>query len=279
MQKIKILFNIINTIIVVLYLYPGSILGFIVYKELHKQPQITQDFLSISSNHVYAFFILSFVGLIAYYKSNKILILNYLILSSIILIPLSFFFIFKGSFLFILFLTIIFLIALMEWFEMTKNVELKILGVIFLLFSFYSSFYFRNKDLLDFLILILICISTDIGGYIFGKLLKGPKLIKISPNKTYSGMFGGFLLAIIFSYLFVYIYDSSLIVVNELRFIIFVICVSSVSQIGDLIISYFKRSSKIKNTGKIVPGHGGILDRIDGMIFVFPFSYITAILS
>jgi len=85
MQKIKILFNIINTIIVVLYLYPGSILGFIVYKELHKQPQITQDFLSISSNHVYAFFILSFVGLIAYYKSNKILILNYLILSSIIL--------------------------------------------------------------------------------------------------------------------------------------------------------------------------------------------------
>jgi len=85
MQKTKILFNIINTIFIILYVYPGSILGLLIYGELHKQPQITQDFLSMSSNHVYAFFMLSFIGLIAYYKSKKILILNYLILSSIIL--------------------------------------------------------------------------------------------------------------------------------------------------------------------------------------------------
>ena len=85
MQKTKILFNIINTITIILYVYPGSILGFLIYGEFHKQPQITQDFLSISSNHVYTFLLLSSVGLIAYYKSNKILILNYLILSSIIL--------------------------------------------------------------------------------------------------------------------------------------------------------------------------------------------------
>ena len=85
MQKTKILFNIINTITIILYVYPGSILGFLIYGEFHNQPQITQDFLSISSNHVYTFFLLSSVGLIAYYKSNKILILNYLILSSIIL--------------------------------------------------------------------------------------------------------------------------------------------------------------------------------------------------
>ncbi len=85
MQKTKILFNIINTITIILYVYPGSILGFVIYGEFHKQPQITQDFLSISSNHVYAFLLLSSVGLIAYYESNKILILNYLILSSIIL--------------------------------------------------------------------------------------------------------------------------------------------------------------------------------------------------
>ena len=84
MQKTKILFNIINTIFIVLYVYPGSILGFLIYGEFHKQPHITQDFLSISSNHVYAFFALSLAGLIAYYKSKKILILNYLILSSII---------------------------------------------------------------------------------------------------------------------------------------------------------------------------------------------------
>ena len=85
MQKTKILFNIINTIFIVLYVYPGSILGFLIYGEFQKQPQITQDFLSISSNHVYAFFVLSLIGLIAYYKSKKKLIITYLILSSIIL--------------------------------------------------------------------------------------------------------------------------------------------------------------------------------------------------
>ena len=85
MQKTKILFNIINTIFIVLYVYPGSILGFLIYGELHKQPQITADFLLISSNHAYAFFVLSLIGLIAYYKSKRIFILNYLILSSIIL--------------------------------------------------------------------------------------------------------------------------------------------------------------------------------------------------
>jgi len=85
MSKTKILFNIINTIFIVLYVYPGSILGFLIYGELHKQPQLTLDFISISSNHLYAFLVLSLLGLIAYYKSKKLLILNYLISSSIIL--------------------------------------------------------------------------------------------------------------------------------------------------------------------------------------------------
>jgi hypothetical protein len=85
MQKTKILFNIINTIFVILYIYPGSILGFLVYGEFHRQPQITKDFMSISSNHVYAFLTLSLIGLIVYYKSKKLLIINYLILISIIL--------------------------------------------------------------------------------------------------------------------------------------------------------------------------------------------------
>ena len=85
MQKTKILFNIINTIFIILYVYPGSILGYLIYGEFYKQPQITQDFFELSSNHVYAFFLLSFIGLIAYYKSKKIVILYYLILSSIIL--------------------------------------------------------------------------------------------------------------------------------------------------------------------------------------------------
>ena len=85
MQKTKILFNIINSIFVILYIYPGSILGFLVYGELNKQPQITKDFIYISSNHIYGFLALSLIGLIAYYKSKKLVIINYLILSSIIL--------------------------------------------------------------------------------------------------------------------------------------------------------------------------------------------------
>jgi len=85
MQKTKIFFNIINTIFIVLYLYPGSILGFLVYGEFSKQPHLTEDFKLFSSNHVYGFAILSLIGLFAYYKSNKIFILNYLIFSSVIL--------------------------------------------------------------------------------------------------------------------------------------------------------------------------------------------------
>ena len=85
MQKTKILFNIFNSIFVILYIYPGSILGFLVYGEFNRQPQITNDFIYISSNHIYGFLALSLIGLIAYYKSKKLVIINYLILSSIIL--------------------------------------------------------------------------------------------------------------------------------------------------------------------------------------------------
>ena len=84
MSKTKILFHMINTIFLVLYIFPGSILGFLLYGNLHKQPQLTADFI-VSSNHVFAFIILSLFGLFSYYNSNKILILNYLILSSVIL--------------------------------------------------------------------------------------------------------------------------------------------------------------------------------------------------
>ena len=128
---------------------------------------------------------------------------------------------------------------------------------------------------------MLICISTDIGGYVAGKLFKGPKLTKISPKKTYSGMIGGYFLSIII----INIYLINLDLLNfesrelTLRSFIIVVLISSISQIGDIIISYFKRLSKVKDTGKIIPGHGGLLDRIDGMIFVFPFSYSILLLQ
>ena len=202
------------------------------------------------------------------------------ILSSIILLPLSFFFIIKGSAFFILFLTILFVIASLEWFRMTKTIEYKIFGTLFLLFSFYTVYFFRDRDLLDFLLILIICVTTDIGGYIFGKIFKGPKLIKISPNKTYAGMIGSFLLSIITSYLFAIKYDYTFLqnqnLFEDFYFIFLVFIISTVSQIGDLTISYFKRLSKIKNTGNIFPGHGGLLDRIDGMIFAFPFIFIIS---
>ena len=199
------------------------------------------------------------------------------ILSSIILIPLLAFFTIKSLDLFIVFLLIVFLISFYEWIKMSKKIYLILIGFIFLFFSFYSAYSIRLENLIYFLFIISICISTDIGGYIFGKLFKGPKLTKISPNKTYSGMLGSFFLAIVTSFFFVSKFDLSYI--NNLDFnenmffLLFTLLISLVSQIGDLIISFFKRYSKIKDTGKIFPGHGGILDRIDGMIFVFPFVY------
>ena len=121
------------------------------------------------------------------------------------------------------------------------------------------------------MIVATICILTDIGGYIFGKIFKGPKLIKYSPNKTYSGLIGSFLLALITIPLFNYFELVNYYKLSNL--ILFVIIISASSQFGDIVISYFKRETKIKDTGKIIPGHGGILDRIDGMIFAFPISY------
>ena len=208
------------------------------------------------------------------------------ILSSLILIPVSFFFIIKGSFFFNFFLTICFLVTLYEWHMMSKKMSYYIVGIIFILISFYSVFLLRNYDqytnILDpgltfFLIVTLICVFTDLGGYVFGKIFKGPKLTKISPNKTYAGMFGGFFLSIMSINLFVNYTSLNLYFTNQL--FIFVILVSAISQIGDILISFFKRKSKIKNTGKIIPGHGGLLDRIDGMLLAFPFSYFLILIG
>ena len=208
------------------------------------------------------------------------------VFSSFILIPIAFYFIIKGSFFFTFFISICLLITLYEWHMMSKKMSYYIIGIIFILISFYSVFLLRNYDhytnILDpgltfFLIVTLICVFTDLGGYIFGKIFKGPKLTKISPNKTYAGMFGGFFLSIISINLFVNYTSLNLYFTNQL--FIFVILVSAISQIGDILISFFKRKSKIKNTGKIIPGHGGLLDRIDGMLLAFPSSYILILIG
>ena len=202
------------------------------------------------------------------------------VISSILLLPIVLFFIIKGSFLFNFFILICFFISAFEWHKMTKNFLYKIFGFSFLIFSFYTIYKIRNdlpNDYDDFLLIILVCVSTDIGGYIFGNIFKGPKLTKISPKKTYSGMIGGYLLSIIFANFFLNNYFNKATMELTGDTFILIILISTVSQIGDLIISYFKRLSNVKDTGKIIPGHGGLLDRIDGMIFAFPFSYIIFI--
>jgi|TARA_B110000027_G_scaffold28997_1_gene31859 phosphatidate cytidylyltransferase len=199
------------------------------------------------------------------------------ILSSIILLPTVLFFIIKGSFLFNFFIFICFLITTYEWLKLSKNNLLKLFGTIFIVISFYTIFNIRNefdRDYFHLLLVVIICVSTDIGGYVFGNIFKGPKLTKISPKKTYSGVIGSFLLSLIFTNLFLDFLSNVETFEFTKEMFLFILLVSLVSQIGDIIISYFKRKSKIKDTGTIIPGHGGILDRIDGMIFALPFAYV-----
>ena len=203
------------------------------------------------------------------------------VLSSIILIPISIFFIIKGSVFFIFFLSVLFLATSYEWLKMNKkNDLLKFFGIIFLFLSFYTTLKIReNYNLNVFLLIITICIFTDIGGYLFGNIFKGPKLTRISPKKTYSGVFGGFLLSLISGLIFSNYFSVEQKIFNkDLFFLLIILFISMISQIGDLIISYFKRKAKLKDSGKIIPGHGGLLDRIDGMIFVFPICYLISVL-
>ena len=196
------------------------------------------------------------------------------ILSSTVLLPLIFFIVKEGSFLFVIFLVICFFISVLEWNNMSKKLKYKNFGLIFLLISFLSIYNLRlnyNDNYILFMYVIIICVSTDIGGYIFGKLFKGPKLTIYSPNKTIAGMLGGFVMSILAMFVLIHIYEDQNFSIKLLAFVIFI---SVISQLGDITVSFFKRLAKIKDTGKIIPGHGGLLDRIDGMIFAFPFSNI-----
>lgn len=201
--------------------------------------------------------------------------------SLVILIP-TFFIIFYGGFLFIIFLAIIFLLTLYEWLNLCENKIILSLGIAVLISSFSAMLYLRNIDLYLLLFIMIISISSDIGGYMFGKFFKGPKLTKISPNKTYSGMIGSyvFTLSIGTSYI---VYSNSLLIIPEIDYSLFeivliMLILSSINQIGDIILSYFKRLKKVKDTGRLLPGHGGLLDRIDGLIFSILAGYLLKIL-
>ena len=142
---------------------------------------------------------------------------------------------------------------------------------IFLVFCTLSYELHRSEGPIFFLYVISICFFTDIGGYVFGKLIGGKKLSKISPNKTISGTIGSFIFSI--APLIIFLNLGYLNLEFDSKNILLCLIISLTSQLGDLFISFFKRKAKIKDTGRLLPGHGGVLDRVDGIIFAIPFAY------
>ena len=208
------------------------------------------------------------------------------ILTSIILLPILCFVTIYSNIYLISLLILVYFLCAYEVIKNTKNIFFNMLANILLILSFCSFYYLRGNTEYSLTILFWILVSTflsDIGGYIFGKLIKGKKLTKISPNKTYSGSIGSIILSCLSLPLLntaQYFFLNEL-VINFLmfNFLIFTILISFVCQTGDLFVSFWKRKIKIKNISNILPGHGGILDRIDGLIFVLIFSYILKLFA
>ena len=204
-------------------------------------------------------------------------------ISSLILIILIFFsaLISDQVFLGILFITMIF--SWIEWIKIIEKINLKktyrtihiIFFLLYLSLAFIICFNIFVIDKYFFLTILMICVFSDIGGYVFGKTFGGKKLTKISPNKTISGSIGSFILSYIGFFLIYFYFNNLLSVKLDFEVLFFIpLIISLICQLGDLFISYFKRKAKIKNTGNLIPGHGGLLDRIDGSIFALPIGFI-----
>ena len=167
-------------------------------------------------------------------------------------------------------IVIVCLFCAYEWNKIfNKKNYIYVLGLLILLFFFLSliKIYNLQDHNLKFLWLILIAWLTDIGGYVFGKLFCGPKLIKISPNKTWSGALGSLILSQ-FSFL---IFFLDINYKFNFNIIFFQILLSIIGQVGDILMSYIKRNNNIKDTSNFIPGHGGFLDRVDGLIWIIIF--------
>jgi len=202
------------------------------------------------------------------------------ILTSLVLFLLVFF-IFISNIVLAYSLLVLGVLSVLEFLEISKRIIKKKLGFTLIniffasyVFTFVAIFLFSsNNIIIKYLLFILLlgCIASDLGGYIFGKIFKGPKLTKISPNKTYAGALGSIILTLItISFLFFFL-------INLLNFkILIVALITSIScQLGDLFFSFLKRKAKLKDTGNFLPGHGGVLDRLDGIFFGIPMGLIT----
>ena len=188
-------------------------------------------------------------------------------LTSIILLPVFLYCVYLGGKYLLILQLFFYLICFYEIHKNSDSVKFKIISNIILFFAFYSLFSLRGNSNYSLTILLWVLISTflsDIGGYVFGKIFKGKKLTKISPNKTYSGSFGSLIFSLIslplINFMQIYFLNELLVDLIDLKFTMLT-----------LLISLFKRKLNIKDTGNFLPGHGGVLDRIDGLIFVLIF--------
>ena len=210
------------------------------------------------------------------------------IITSVILFLLTIFCIFINSYVFII---AIIIVAYLSWYEtnhLINSINKSVTNwqhVAFNLTTFFYAFgiftvsaiglYFLLGPVF-FLYALSVCICSDIGGYIIGKNIGGKKLTKISPNKTISGSLGSFCFSMLPLLVF-HNFDKLEYSFYSIDNFLFCLKVSLVCQLGDLFVSYFKRKAKVKDTGKILPGHGGILDRIDGIIFAVPFVFMSIV--
>ena len=204
-------------------------------------------------------------------------------ISSLFLMGLIFFSALINDYIFlsILFITVIF--SWIEWISVIEKIRFKkiyriihiILFLVYLLMAFIICFNVFVIDKYFFLTILMICVFSDVGGYVFGKTFGGKKLTKISPKKTISGSIGSFILSYI-GFFVIYLYFGDLLFVRlKIEALVFIpFFISLICQSGDLFISYYKRKAKIKDTGNLIPGHGGLLDRIDGSIFALPIGFI-----
>ena len=197
------------------------------------------------------------------------------IFTSFIILPSSIFFVVKGGYFLLFFLIFVLFAGMHELLSVFKKRPIILFLGLILILSLFSIYYLRVStpdSALVLYLVIAISISSDIGGYVFGKIFKWKKLTKISPKKTISGVFGSYFFSVICLVVFLNIYTRDftelLPAFINIRSFLVAIIFSTVAQFGDLTISYFKRLEKIKDTGKILPGHGGIFDRIDGLMFV-----------
>ena len=167
--------------------------------------------------------------------------------------------------------------SFIEWFKLNKkNFNfISISGFVIILLSIFFAYYLRGNDIQSktiFLWIVFVCFFSDTGGYFIGKFFGGKKISKISPKKTYAGIYGSFIFSI-FPILIVHFFESNILILS-IKSVILSLLFSLLCQLGDMTVSYFKRKNNVKDTGILIPGHGGLLDRIDGLIFVIIFSGI-----